>query len=112
MYLVAVNSRAKGVRGELELRNIFREHGYDARRGQQYCGISGDADVVGLPGIHVESKWVERLNIRDAMAQSIHDARYGEIPTVMHKKNHCEWLVTLRLEDFMDIYREWEVNHG
>ena len=109
---MAVNSRAKGVRGELELRNIFREHGYDARRGQQYCGASGDADVVGLPGIHVESKWVERLNLRDAMAQSIHDARDGEIPTVMHKKNHCGGLVILWVEDVIDIYREREANHG
>lgn len=66
-----MNSRQKGSRGERELAKIFREHGYEARRGQQYCGISGDADVVGLPGIHVECKRVEKLNLLDAMGQAM-----------------------------------------
>ncbi|MEG2651006.1 MAG: hypothetical protein RSA63_09055, partial [Eubacterium sp.] len=64
----AVNSRQKGARYERELAAAFRAHGFDARRGQQYCGANGDADVVGLPGIHVEAKRVEKLNLYDAMA--------------------------------------------
>lgn len=43
------NSRQKGARGERELARILREYGYDCRRGQQYCGANGDADVVGFP---------------------------------------------------------------
>ena len=42
------------------------------------------------------------------MEQSKRDAREGEIPTVMHKKNNTEWLCTLRLDDFMAIYKSWE----
>ena len=42
------NSRAKGARGELELSNLLKQYGYSTRRGQQYCGSNGDADVVGL----------------------------------------------------------------
>ena len=42
--------REKGKRGERELAGVFREYGYDARRGQQYCGAAGNADVIGLPG--------------------------------------------------------------
>ena len=53
-----INSRAKGARAELALAKVFREHGYEARRGQQYCGANGDADVVGLPYTHVECKHV------------------------------------------------------
>ena len=68
-----MNSRQKGARGERELAKIFREHGYDARRGQQYCGASGDADVIGLPGIHVECKRVEKLNLLDAVGQSVRE---------------------------------------
>lgn len=101
-----MNSRAKGARGERALASKLREHGFDARRGQQYSGANGDADVVGLPGIHIECKWVERLNIYDAMAQSKHDARRGEIPVVMHKKNNCEWLVTMSLDDWIGLYKE------
>ena len=99
-----MNSRQKGARGERELARKLREYGYDTRRGQQYSGANGDADVVGLPGIHIECKRVERLNLYDAISQSRHDARQGEIPLVMHRKDNCEWLVTLRLDDFMEIY--------
>lgn len=103
-----MNSRSKGARGERELSRVLRGYGYNCRRGQQYCGAGGDADVVGLPGIHMEVKRVERLNLSDAMAQSVRDARPGEKPAVFHRKNHEKWLVTIRLEDFMEIYREWE----
>lgn len=103
-----INSRAKGARFERQLAKVFREHGYEARRGQQYCGANGDADVVGLPFIHVECKAVERLNIFDAMAQSVRDAKDGEIPIVCHKKNYTDWLVTMRIEDWFKLYREWE----
>ena len=108
-----MNSRQKGAAGERELAKLLRANGYDARRSQQYCGASGDADVIGLSGIHIECKRVERLNIEDAMAQSKRDARDGELPTVWHRKNNCEWLVTMRAEDWLNLYREWESGiHG
>lgn len=99
-----MNSRNKGVAGERELASKLRDYGYKARRGQQYCGANGDADVVGLPGIHIECKRVEHLNLYDAMAQSVHDSKEGEKPAVFHRKNNHEWLVTLRLDDFMKLY--------
>jgi len=105
---MSVNSKEKGKVGERELASYLKEYGYECRRGVQYCGKTGAADVVGLPGIHIECKRVERLNIEDALAQSKRDARENEIPTVMHRKNHCEWLVTMRLEDWIQIYKEWE----
>lgn len=103
-----MNSRAKGAGGERELAKKLREYGYDCRRGQQFSGANGDADVVGLPGIHIECKRVERLNLEDAMAQSRRDAREEEIPVVMHRKTRSPWLVTMPLEDWIEIYREWE----
>lgn len=103
-----MNSRQKGAAGERELAHELERYGFDARRGQQFSGLIGDADVVGLPGWHIECKRVERLNIDQAMAQSVRDAdaesiRRGEIvtPVVMHRRNRKEWLVTLRLSDFM-----------
>ena len=100
---MAINSREKGRRGETELAHVLKEYGYDTRRGQQYCGANGDADVVGIPGLHIECKRVERLNIYDAIAQSARDADVDDLPVVMHRKNNCEWLVTLKLDDFMKI---------
>lgn len=92
-------------KGERELAAILKSYGYeDSRRGQQYCGSNGDADVVGLPGIHIECKRVEKLNIYDAVEQSKNDARTGEMPVVMHRKNRKEWLVTMPLDDWMELY--------
>lgn len=103
-----MNSRAKGASGERELSNVLREYGFNARRGQQFSGANGDPDVVGIDGVHIECKRVERLNIFDAMEQSCRDAREGETPVVMHRKNRKPWLVTMRLEDFIDMYRRKE----
>lgn len=107
-----MNSRNKGAAGERELSKVIKNYGYDTRRGQQYCGANGDADVIGLPGIHIECKRVERLNLYDAMAQAVHDARDGEIPVVFHRKNHCKWLVTMSIDDWMKLYKDWEVNNN
>ena len=98
------NSRAKGARGERELANLLKEYGYECRRGQQFCGANGDADVVGLPHIHIECKRVEKLNIERAMEQSSRDARDGEVPVVMHRKDRHPWLVTMAMGDFMEMY--------
>ncbi len=102
-----MNSRAKGKRAELTLASKLRQYGFDARRGVQYSGLNGDADVVGLPLIHIECKAVERLDIYAAIDQAKRDAREGELPAVFHKKNNCEWLVTMTFDDWMTIYREY-----
>ena len=101
-----MNSREKGAKGERELSNILKSAGYTARRGQQYCGSNGDADVIGIPGVHIECKRVERLNIHEAMKQAVNDAREGETPVVMHRRNRTEWLATMRLEDWLRDRRE------
>ena len=109
---MAVRSKDKGARFERLLASKFREHGYDARRTAQYCGNTGDAsDVVGLPGIHIEAKHQEAMRLYEWISQAVRDAEAGgegRIPIVFHKKNNAEILVTLRFDDFMNIYREWE----
>lgn len=110
-FVGSLDSRQKGARYERELARKFRAEGYDARRGQQYCGANGDADVVGLPGIHVEAKRVERLQLQNAMDQAVRDARPGELPAVFHRKNNCKTMVTMRIDDWFKIYREWEAGN-
>ena len=102
---MAINSKKKGKRGELELAELIREHGFEsAKRSQQYCGSNGDADIIdALPGIHIECKRVERLNIHEAMEQADRDC--GEnIPAVFHRRNRTPWLVTMHVADFMSLY--------
>lgn len=103
-----INSRDKGKRGELEIAHIMQGYGFDARRGQQFSGLQGDADVVGVPYLHLEIKRVQALNLDKAMEQSIRDAKKGDdIPVVMHRKDRQDWRVTLLLEDFMKFYMAW-----
>ena len=101
-----VNSRQKGKRFELQISHILQEKGFDARRGVQYSGINGDADVVGLPGIHIEAKAVENLNIYKAYEQSVGDAREGETPVVVFKKNRKPILIAMSFEEFLEKYYE------
>ena len=53
-----MNSRRKGKTGELHLVKKLKEYGYDVRRGQQYSGANGDADVVGIDHLHIEVKYM------------------------------------------------------
>ena len=101
---MSVNSRQKGKTGELELSHKLQEYGYETRRSVQYNGKDGQADVVGLPHIHIECKRVEKLNLYDAMEQAKRDAKDGNLPAVFHRKNRHNWLVTMELDDFMKIY--------
>lgn len=108
-----INSKQKGARFERLLASIFREYGYtEARRTAQYCGNTGDAsDVVGLPGLHIEAKHQEKMCLYDWMAQAVRDAKASggdKLPAVFHKKNNANILVTMELEDFMNLYTEWE----
>ena len=101
---MATNGKRKGKEGELELAHKLKEYGYDAKRSVQYNGKDGQADVLGLPHIHIECKRVEKLNIYDAIDQAKRDAKNGDKPTVFHRKNRCNWLVTMELDSFMELY--------
>ena len=106
-------SREKGARFERTLAAKLREFGYDdCRRTAQYCGNTGDAsDVVGLPYLHIEAKAQERMSLYEWIAQAKNDAKAsgkGALPAVFHKKNNANILVTMELEDFMQIYTEYE----
>ncbi len=103
-----INSKVKGRNAENELAHILQEYGYDAKRMQQFAGGVDSPDVSGLPGIHIECKRVESLNIHKAYAQAVRDAAGQKIPAVFHRRNRDIWMVTLSLDDFMEIYKAWE----
>ena len=96
----------KGRAGELELARILQGYGYDVQPGQA-VSYGATPDLVGLPGIHIECKRVERLNVPEAMAQAVRDAARLQdgAPTVFHRRNRSGWLVTQRLEDWMEMHK-------
>jgi hypothetical protein len=101
-----MNSREKGKRGERAWRDELRAQGYDARRGQQFAGGGDSPDVISELPFHFEVKFVENLNLRDAMEQAARDAAPGKPPVVAHKRSNSPWLVTMRAEDWFALVRE------
>jgi len=103
-----MNSKRKGSAGERELAGILRSCGYQSyRNDQRYIGGLELPDVT-LPGIHVECKRTEALRLYDSMAQAVRDANGKSLPVVMHRKNHAPWVAIMLLEDWMQLYREWQ----
>lgn len=104
-----MNSRDKGKRGEREFAALLREHGFDARRGQQFAGGGDSPDVVSeaLDWIHFEVKRTQALNLRDACAQAEGDCA-GRPWVVAHRRNHAPWLMTMRAEFFFELIQPFE----
>ena len=106
---MGAKSQRKGRAGELELTALLNGYGIPAEPGKP-ASYGSTPDVIGVPGLHVECKRGERLNILDAMRQAVKDAeKFGDgLPAVFHRRNRTGWLVTMRIEDFMEVYREWK----
>lgn len=100
------SAQRKGADGERELANVLKEYGFPVRRGQVF---NHESDMVGLDKIHPEVKRVEKLNVVTAMKQAIQESqiRNDGLPTVFHRRNREEWLVTMRLTDWIELYRKW-----
>lgn len=101
-----MNSKQKGARGERLWRDELRAQGYTARRGQQFSGSPDSPDVVcdDLP-FHQEVKFVEKLNLQDAVDQASRDA-CGKPWIVAHKRSHSPWLVTMLADEWFKLVRE------
>lgn len=99
------SSQRKGADGERELVNLLQSYGYNVYRGGSLA-FGNNPDIVGLPGIHIEVKRVEKLNLATAMQQAERDAeKFGDgRPAVFHRRNRGEWLVTMPFEEWMKLY--------
>ena len=106
---MGIKSQRKGRSGELELVRILNGYGIDAQPGKP-VSYGATPDVVNVPGVHPEVKRVERLNIHEAMNQAVRDSqKFGDgIPTVFHRRNRTDWLVTMTLTDWIRIYKRFK----
>ena len=58
------------------------------------------------PGLSVVASQAKNIDFYDALRKAGGDG----IPTVCWRGQDSEWLACMRLSDFMQIYREWEMN--
>lgn len=102
---MGAKSQRKGAEGERELAALLREYGYSVERGGS-LSFGEVPDLTGLPGVHIEVKRVERLNVPEAMKQAVRDAEkfHDGAPTLFHRRSREPWLVTMRLQDWIALY--------
>ncbi len=103
---MGAKSQKKGRAAELELSRILQSYGYpvEAGRAQSYGEVP---DLSGLPGIHVEVKRRENLNLSSALEQAQRDSeRFGGLPTVFHRANRKPWVVSMPLESWVQLYEK------
>lgn len=96
-------SKDKGARGERMLSAFLNSFGLHTHRGYVHCGQS---DLIDLLGIHVECKFVEKLNVRAAMEQAIKETgkRKDGMPAVFWKASRKPWLTIMLTEDWVKLY--------
>lgn len=101
-------SRRKGAEFERALVQRFREAMPEAevKRGLQ-CRNGEEAADVEVPCFWVEAKHHHRTNFRAALRQAIAASPPGRWPIAVCKDDREEPLVTLRLDDFLDLVAEW-----
>lgn len=101
------SSQAKGRRGERELAALLQQHGYDVRPGEP-LNYGKEADLVGLPKIHVECKRCQQVRLETWMEQATKDAQRFQdgVPTIFHRKDRSPWLVTMSLENWLQLYEQ------
>ena len=99
------SSQRKGAAGERELATLLSAAGYECQRGGS-LSFGEIPDVLGLPGIHIEVKRVEKLNVGEAIEQAIRDSdrMLDGMAALFHRRNRKPWLVTMRLEDWLKLY--------
>lgn len=102
-----VNGNLKGKAGEREacraIADVFKLPANTLRRSQQYCGAAGDADVVGIPNLHIECKRVEKLNLDAAIKKVTEECPEGDVPIVVHRRNRKKWRVTVELDRLPEL---------
>jgi hypothetical protein len=98
-----VNSNEKGKRGEREWSHYLEDHGFAARRGQQYCGGTDSPDVIceDLAEYHFEVKFSERLSLWRAIEKAGLDGGIDKVPVVVHRANYKPWVVIMLASDWL-----------
>lgn len=98
-------SRAKGARGEREFRDLLREHGFEARRGQQFAGGPDSPDVVTDLPCHVEVKRTETFS-PSYLLQAERDAHPALQPAVFWKRNNWKWCAFVCAHHYVALWKE------
>lgn len=107
-----MNSRDKGRRGEVELCKLLAPHWPEATRNLDQFGTRKQ-DVLHVADLHIQCKRVERLNIWEALDQTVLEAAPGDLPVLAFRRNwsrctlpsRSTWFGALELDELIALLR-------
>lgn len=99
------SAQAKGRRGEIELAQYLREHGYKDARPGAAVNFGTQPDITGIDGLHIECKRHEKLELNKWYRQAVEDAERMQDgkPVVIYRQNRGQWMIALSLADFIEM---------
>lgn len=97
--------KTKGAIGENELIPICRRVWPEMRRNFM-SGAQGGSDFVNTPGWAVEAKRQETTKPWAWYEQCQEAASQTEIPLVVFRRNHSDWMALLSLDDLLGIIEQ------
>lgn len=102
---MAKASRDKGARGEREVAAIFRDAGFaGCERTPNSGGLHIPGDLVGLEGIHVESKrYGSRVRWDEWWPQAVTEAPTGTLPLLAMRADKGEWVGAAPLTELVAL---------
>lgn len=96
--------RARGNRGELEIRNLLHAHGWPHARRNFQSGGQGGGDIIDGPAdLHVEVKYCETAQPWSWLRQAEGEARPTQIAAVFCRCNHMPWMVILPQHEWVAL---------
>ena len=110
-------AKAQGDKYERELATYFNaEGGLNSHRTPLSGGGRKEAlaDLLGTPGIAIEAKRTEKINLADFMAQATKNCG-ADLPVVITRKNQQsieDSYVFMQLREWMDLYRAFLTQQG
>jgi len=100
-------SRDKGGRGELEVLELVRAHGWPRATRNFASGARGNSDIAHGPAdVLLEVKRTERLRLREAWTQVERDAwraGLGVLPVIATRWNQGSWLAITELDELLTL---------
>jgi hypothetical protein len=100
---VSNSERRKGAAGEVEVRDIFREVGFDCDRTPNSGALRITGDLYGDVPAHLEVKRQETARPWQWWEQATGDAPAGVMPIVAFRRSRSPWLAIVSLEQLATL---------
>jgi len=99
-----MRAKRKGDNFERQVAGILADHlGFEVQR-VLLSGQRGEGDVQGVPGLHIECKRQEQTRLQEWFEHERPKAN-GKPLAIFHKKNRGPIMVTMLLDDWLELFR-------